>query len=159
MILTIILVVFGSSSIGWKEVTISPKLWNARVIVTKILAKLQKVSRFSSAIPTPPGGNLASIFHISSISFGNVYNGSLRITLSYMDLLTNDVELALKKVKPQCTMGPDRIATFFVHDCATVLSQPLSLRYNLFLQNCIFPNQLKHSRIVPIHKKGIINCL
>lgn len=86
-------------------------------------------------------------------------NNSSCPTLSCKNFSITDIEKALKRIKPKNTMGPDRIPAFLVHDCASVLAAPLTYLYNLSFQNSIFPNVLKCSRIVPIHKKGNINLI
>lgn len=50
-------------------------------------------------------------------------------------------------------MGSD--SAFPVDDCASVLAAPLTILYNLSLRTPFFPNVLKDSRVVSIHKKGI----
>lgn len=81
-------------------------------------------------------------------------NNAIPLTLSCNQFTVDEVETALKKMKPKNTMGPDKIPAFLIHDCATVLAPPLTILYNLSLKTCVFPEVLKKSRIVPIHKKG-----
>lgn len=80
-------------------------------------------------------------------------------TLLLGQLCEADIFRSLKKLKPKNTMGPDKIPAFLLHDCASVLSTPLTLLFNLALKNSIFPLKLKQSKIIPIFKKGDKSCI
>lgn len=56
-------------------------------------------------------------------------------------------------------MGPDKIPAFMLHDCACVFAIPLTNLFNLSLRSHIFPNVLKDSKIIPVHKKGDKNTI
>lgn len=65
----------------------------------------------------------------------------------------DDVERALKKIKPKFTTGPDLIPAFLIHDCRFVLVRPLSILFNLCLKNQAIPSLWKTSKVVPVYKK------
>lgn len=60
-----------------------------------------------------------------------------------------DIETALKKLKPKYShnMGPHRISSFFLHDCATVLPISLNILFNLSFKNVVSPNFLKNPEL------------
>ena len=84
---------------------------------------------------------------------------------SYNDLIQfntiseADVFKALKKIKCNLTSGHDNIPGFLLSDCASVLSHPLSVIFNLIINSAIFPDIWKHSIISPIFKKGSRNTI
>lgn len=77
-----------------------------------------------------------------------------RISLSVPTISENDVLLALEKLKPKSTEGPDGLPAYFLKDCAMILAKPLCVLFNLCLKNSIFPEIWKVSRITPVYKKG-----
>lgn len=68
-----------------------------------------------------------------------------------------EIIVALKKLKPKLTRGPDDIPAFVVRDCAYVLAKPLTILFNLSLKTGVYPSLWKVSRICPVHKKGSKN--
>lgn len=52
----------------------------------------------------------------------NSSKGFTLLTLSCNHFMVQDIELALKKIKPKHTIGPDRIPALFIHYCATALA-------------------------------------
>lgn len=64
-----------------------------------------------------------------------------------------EVSAALKKLKPKLTSGPDNVPSFVLRDCP-VLAKPLTILYNLSLKTAKFPSLWKHSKIIPVYKKG-----
>lgn len=65
-----------------------------------------------------------------------------------------EVLQALKRVKPKMTTGPDDIPAFILKDCASVLSHPLHILFNICLKSGVVPDVWKVSKIRPIYKKG-----
>nr|CAI5821968.1 unnamed protein product [Callosobruchus analis] len=51
--------------------------------------------------------------------------------------------------------GLDSIPSFFLKDCASILSDPLTYLFNLSLKSATFPSKWKLSKIVPVVKKGV----
>lgn len=65
-----------------------------------------------------------------------------------------DVLQAIKKIKPNMTVGPDSVPAFINKDCSHVFAKPLSTIFNIILKTSCFPDIWKRSRICPIYKKG-----
>lgn len=50
------------------------------------------------------------------------------------------------------TSGLDDIPSFFVKDCASVLSIPLSIIFNIALKAGVFSRDWKVAKIIPVYK-------
>jgi len=62
-----------------------------------------------------------------------------------------------KKIKVCCTKksaGYDEIPSNFLKNCADIISTPLAVVINKGFEEGVFPTNLKHSIIVPLHKKN-----
>lgn len=88
----------------------------------------------SSVQPLPTNNDLPCI-HLSAIS-------------------ESDVENSLKKLKNTFTAGHDKIPSFLVKDCASVLTKPLCYIFNLSIKSCQFPVLWKIAKICPVFKSG-----
>ena len=67
--------------------------------------------------------------------------------------------LCLKRMKQKGTVGPDKIPSFLLHDCAILFASPLAKLFNLCLKTCCFPTVWKVSKITPVYKKGSRECI
>ena len=62
-----------------------------------------------------------------------------------------------KKIMACCnksSSGYDEIPSKFLKQCADIISEPLSLIINKCYDEAVFPENLKHSIVIPLHKKG-----
>lgn len=60
-----------------------------------------------------------------------------------------------KKIKLMfILLGPDKIPTFLLYDCATVISSPLIYLFNISVKYRRFPSIPKHSKVIPVFKSG-----
>ena len=50
--------------------------------------------------------------------------------------------------------GPEGFSSFFIKTASTVLASPLSFVFNFCIENDIFPQSLKISKVISIHKSG-----
>ena len=101
--------------------------------------------------------------------FSSVYQSSSNVnTLSRESCYTNvniskitekDVIFASKELNNSNATGNDNLPTFVVQDCIHVWAKPLSILYNKSLNQNIFPDMWKQSRVVPILKNGSPNCI
>ena len=60
----------------------------------------------------------------------------------------------LKKLKPKTSRGLDDISSEVLKLGAEVLCIPLTLIINISIVSGVFPTQWKHSKCVPLFKKG-----
>ena len=58
----------------------------------------------------------------------------------------------LKKVKVKKAPGPDAISGHVLKNCASVLSSPLAMLFNISYQTGELPDDWKSAYVVPIHK-------
>lgn len=74
--------------------------------------------------------------------------------LAFGDVTEEELLLALKKLKPKRSVGPDGVPSFIFKGCAELLVKPLLKIFNLSIGASYFPNLWKTTKVVPIHKKG-----
>lgn len=89
------------------------------------------------ALDLPPPQNGTTDF-ISTISINEV-----KVLQLLSDLDTNKGS------------GCDNVAPFFIVKCAKSISKPLTLIFNMSINEGVFPTIWKKARIVPVHKKGL----
>lgn len=65
-----------------------------------------------------------------------------------------DVKRALHKLKPKHSTGPDGMPPFIIRACDTVLVATLLHIFNACLNEGIFPDRWKLTRVVPVPKGG-----
>ena len=74
--------------------------------------------------------------------------------LSTIDITIDVVKKKLLELKPTSAPGPDGIHPRVLKECASELSLPLSLIFQLSLTTGKLPAEWKQSNISPIFKKG-----
>ena len=75
-------------------------------------------------------------------------------SLCNIQLQENDVLKALQALDTKKGPGPDKLPPHFIKMCATSLSSPLTLLFNISLRLGEFPDLWKSSTVVPISKGG-----
>jgi hypothetical protein len=78
--------------------------------------------------------------------------------MSLRSVSADEVFQSIKRIKSNYVQGPDGIPAFFVKDCASVLSQPMSILFNICMKTGTFPEIWKISKILPTHKAKDIGC-
>jgi len=71
---------------------------------------------------------------------------------SYLDITTDDIIKASKLLKSKKCYGPDGIPLRIIKDIGTLAPELIVNSFNLFVRNGM-PENLKVSRIIPLHKK------
>lgn len=66
----------------------------------------------------------------------------------------SDVVSSAARLKSDFTSGDDGVPSFLVRDCASALSFPLQLLFNLIITTSTFPDVWKVSKLIPVFKKG-----
>lgn len=79
--------------------------------------------------------------------------------LHTFDVSVCELRRAVRKIKPNFTMGVDNIPAFFVKDCISCLELPLCHLFSLILKQGVFPKQWKVSKICPVFKSGNKSCI
>ncbi|KAI5725364.1 hypothetical protein M8J77_014537 [Diaphorina citri] len=82
------------------------------------------------------------------------YSYSDRIDFNTCRFSEDDVSRGLSSLKCKFSSGPDRIPSFILQRCSSVLSNPLSFLFNKSLSSGIFPVEWKKSFVIPIFKSG-----
>ena len=73
----------------------------------------------------------------------------------FLDRVTfSDIELAIKKLKPRTSPGPDQVPSYVIKGCSEILKYPLHAIFNKSLSSCTFPAKWKHADICPVPKGG-----
>jgi hypothetical protein len=66
----------------------------------------------------------------------------------------SEVEKVARSLKNKLSAGIDEIPDYVVKQCIKRLEIPLTNNYNASLESGIFPDKLKITKVVPVHKKG-----
>ncbi|KAI5637383.1 reverse transcriptase (RNA-dependent DNA polymerase) domain-containing protein [Phthorimaea operculella] len=73
----------------------------------------------------------------------------------YLEPLTpNEIGTIIRSLRNTNATGYDNISTKVIKFCTEELLQPLTHLVNLSFENGLFPNLLKKSIVIPLHKKG-----
>jgi hypothetical protein len=70
---------------------------------------------------------------------------------------TVNPEMVERKIRLCCnkkSAGYDEIPSNLLKQCADIISIPLALVFNQSVEEAVFPKNLKHSIVIPLHKKG-----
>ena len=71
-----------------------------------------------------------------------------------VEFTPSKIELLLRRINSNKACGPDDIHGKILKNCATSLSQPLSLLFSLSYNSGSIPKEWKIANVVPVHKKG-----
>ena len=64
-----------------------------------------------------------------------------------------DALLLRKDINPSKTAGPDGIHGMVLKNCASTLTKPLTIIFNIYFVTGSIPNEWKLASVVPVHKK------
>ena len=78
------------------------------------------------------------------------FNQSFKINLTTKD----EVETIINNFNTSKSVGPNSVLPGILNKVSGILSEPISKICNISFQTGIFPDPLKLSKIIPIHKKG-----
>lgn len=67
---------------------------------------------------------------------------------------TNEILNVIKSIKNKKSVGDDEVPIFLIKSVAEEIAEPLRHIINLSLGSGIFPENLKITKIIPLHKKG-----
>ena len=137
-----------------------PKLFHSYI-------RKKKVGR-PKAGPIMVDGDLTDNFHTMSEVFVQAFSSVFEIDnlpppyphqisygrLSRINFSVADVELGLKSLKTDSSMGPDPLHPYFLKRCASELAYPLFKLFSLSMNSSTLPSIWKISSVSPIYKKG-----
>lgn len=99
-----------------------------------------------------------SVYNPEKVDFESYVPGQIGLTkaqnISIENVNNIDFRLAIRKLKPKTSFGPDFIPPFVIKGCYEPLSNPLLHIFNLTIKNGIFPKLWKLSKVTPLHKDG-----
>ena len=75
-------------------------------------------------------------------------------SLTDIQFTTNDIEMAIDKLKSYAAPGPDNIPAILLKRCKKSISKPIYILWKKSLESGKVPQVLKHGLITPIFKKG-----
>ena len=90
-------------------------------------------------------------------SFENSTECSILDIFNIRKIEIEEIENAIKILKPKSSCGPDGIPPYVVKGCADIFKQPLHIIFNMSLRTNTFPTKWKESIICPIPKSGTKN--
>ena len=65
-----------------------------------------------------------------------------------------EIERIISSLPNSSSSGPESFSSFFIKTASTVLASPLSFIFNCCIENGIFPELLKISKVIPLFKSG-----
>lgn len=78
-------------------------------------------------------------------------------TLDIKSISEDDIQKAIKKLKPKKSVGPDKIPPYIFKGCAELLLEPLMIIFNLIITSCTYPDAWKLTKVCPVFKSGNLN--
>ena len=72
--------------------------------------------------------------------------------ISLREITIDDVDAALKRMKPKRAIGPDGIPQYIYKACSELLTAPLTHIFNLVIKTSKLPHAWEVSAVTPIHK-------
>ena len=98
------------------------------------------------------GPKLASMIPESQTKFDQYLNPH-QTFMGEANLTDDEVKEALRSLKPSKSSGYDNISSNVLNETSDILFTPLKYIFNLSLQQGIFPENLKITKVSPIYKK------
>ena len=99
--------------------------------------------------------HFSSVYNKSNSKHNKPYENAVPYNfLSNISFTKRDVLNVLKRMDPNKGAGEDGIPSILAIKCATVISLPLSLIFNVSLATGSFPSLWKKSLVIPIFKDG-----
>ena len=98
------------------------------------------------------GPKLASMIRESQTKFDQYLNPHQTFT-GEANLTDHELKEALRSLKPNKSPGYDNISSNMVNETSDIFFTPLKYIFSLFLQQGIFPENLKIAKVSPVYKK------
>ena len=98
------------------------------------------------------------IWYIVNSNMGRTDSRKFFITF-FPDITTTEIENQLSQMQNKSSSGPDGIPIKVLKYISQFIIQPLCYIFNLSIKSGIFPNNLKLSTVIPLHKKGETNLI
>ena len=92
-------------------------------------------------------------YDVDSVKFKNLYKDIMPDSLKFQEVSGEFVVKEFKSLNISKSSGLDGIPAWFIKDAAEVIKGPITYIVNLSLRSGIFPNELKLTEVIPLHKK------
>jgi hypothetical protein len=79
---------------------------------------------------------------------------SIKNTIFMSPILRKEVQTAIQNIKNKKSAGVDEIPSSLLKRCSNYICHPLAEIFNLSICEGKFPNKMKTSIVIPLHKKG-----
>ncbi len=87
-------------------------------------------------------------------SFRSYLTYNYNYNCKFLNINEDEITLIIDKLAPKTRCGFDGISSKLVKAIKTAILGPVTLIINQMLNTGIFPDKLKITKIIPIHKKG-----
>ncbi|XP_065645806.1 uncharacterized protein LOC136076260 [Hydra vulgaris] len=124
------------------------KINNNRIINKSLVA--EALNQFFVNI----GPTLSSNIETTQVSFDSCLTSTNTRSMSNYKLTENELLDAVSLLKPNKSLGFDDISSNVIINSIKHITIPLLHIFNLFLQQGVFPNNLKIAKVIPILKLG-----
>ena len=74
--------------------------------------------------------------------------------LEDLEISTEDIRASIVRISPSASAGPDGVPAMLLRSCVEEIKFPLLLLWRSSIREGRFPESLKLSRVIPIHKGG-----
>ena len=98
--------------------------------------------KLASTIDPPSNRNYSDYLHSPSLNEFKFHNVD-----------ENTISKVIDSFKPKTSSGIDGISTKFLKYIKTAIVQPLTLIINQMFTTGVFPDKLKHAKVIPLYKK------
>ena len=140
-----------------KEIIVGAKSTKGRFPRTMIIDGQEifdqgKIANYFNKFFVVIGPKLASMIPESQAKFDQYLNPHQAL-MGEANLTNDEIKEALRSLKPTKSPGYDKISSNVVNETSDIFFTPLKYIFNLWLQQGIFPENLKIAKVSPIYKK------
>lgn len=122
-------------------------------------SSVNKINNFFVNVGKDLAGGIATD-NLGDTRFNNTLPTQSKIdSFALMETDVEEVERLIMGLKVECSVGWDGISNNFLKEHKDFLVPPLAYIFNSCLDKGIFPNDLKKSLVIPIHKGGDRDCI
>jgi hypothetical protein len=89
-----------------------------------------------------------------AVEYLNNLKPSRNVLVCFKPVNEREIKSIIDHLRPSRTPGWDEIPPFILKVCSKYISRPLAFIINVSLRQGTFPNLLKYSELIPVHKKG-----
>ena len=127
---------------------------NPRITMTKEIEIVNELNHYFSTI----GEKLAQKFHTNVEQTSEpVSTSQTVISFCFQSVTESDIVKTINSLNEKKSVGLDQISVKFLKQTRDTISKPLASIFNKSIVDKDVPSQLKHAKVIPLHKKGSVN--